>query len=177
MAKVRVATAWLGGCSGCHMSFLDLDEKLVELAPLIDIVWGPLVDPKEYPKDVDVALVEGAVILEENRELIHLIRENSRLVLALGDCAITGNVPGMRNQFGRESVLDYADTTSGVLQAQIPRQVVSPLVERVLPIHKEIKVDAFIPGCPPSADRIYYALSELLAGRLPKLEGAMGTFG
>jgi NAD-reducing hydrogenase small subunit len=177
MAKVRVATAWLGGCSGCHMSFLDLDEKLVELAPLIDIVWGPLVDPKEYPKDVDVALIEGAVILEENRELIHVIRANSKLVLALGDCAITGNVPGMRNQFGRESVLDYAYLAPTVVQAQVPRQVVSPLVQRVQPIHKEIKVDAFIPGCPPSADRIYYAISELLAGRLPKLEGAMGTFG
>jgi len=177
MAKVRVATAWLGGCSGCHMSFLDLDEKLIDLAALIEIVWGPLVDPKEYPKDVDVALIEGAVILEENRELLHEIRKNSKLVLALGDCAITGNVPGMRNQFGRESVLEYAYLAPTVVQAQIPSQIVSPLVKRVLPIHKEVKVDAFIPGCPPSADRIYYALSELLAGRLPKLEGALGTFG
>ncbi len=177
MAKVRVATAWLGGCSGCHMSFLDLDEKLVELAPLIDIVWGPLVDPKEFPKDVDVALIEGSVIVEENRELTHRIRENSKLVIALGDCAITGNVPGMRNQFGRESVLEYAYLNSTLAQAQVPSEVISPLVPRVLPIHKEIKVDAFIPGCPPSAERIYFALSELLAGRLPKLEGAMGMFG
>ncbi len=177
MAKVRVATAWLGGCSGCHMSFLDLDEKLIELAPLIDIVWGPLVDPKEFPKDVDVALIEGSVIVEENRELLHEIREKSKLVLALGDCAITGNVPGMRNQFGREAALEYAYLSPGVVQAQVPSEVVSPLVSRVLPIHKEIKVDAFIPGCPPSAERIYFALSELLAGRLPKLEGAMGTFG
>ena len=123
MAKVRVATAWLGGCSGCHMSFLDLDEKLIDLAALIEIVWGPLVDPKEYPKDVDVALIEGAVILEENRELLHEIRKNSKLVLALGDCAITGNVPGMRNQFGRESVLEYAYLAPTVVQAQIHRRV------------------------------------------------------
>jgi NAD-reducing hydrogenase small subunit len=159
------------------MSFLDLDEKLVELAPLIDIVWGPLVDPKEFPEDVDVALIEGSVIMEENRELLHVIRKNSKLVLALGDCAITGNVPGMRNQFGRESVLEYAYLAPAVAQAQVPSEVVSPLVQRVLPIHKEVKVDAFIPGCPPSAERIHFALSELLAGRLPKLEGALGTFG
>lgn len=177
MAKVRVATAWLGGCSGCHMSFLDLDEKLVDLASLIDIVWGPLVDPKEFPENVDVTLVEGSIITDENRELLHTIRKNSKIVIALGDCAITGNVPGMRNQFGREAVLEYAYLAPTVTQPQIPSQIVSPLVKRVLPIHTEIMVDAFVPGCPPDAGRIFYALSELLAGRIPKFEGAMGTFG
>jgi NAD-reducing hydrogenase small subunit len=177
MAKVRVATAWLGGCSGCHMSFLDLDERLVELAPAIEIVYGPLVDPKEYPENVDVALIEGSIIAEENRELLLEVRKNTKIVIAFGDCAVTGNVPSMRNQFGREAVLEHAYLGSSVVQAQIPSQVVSPLVRRVQPIHTAIKVDAYIPGCPPSPDRIYYALSELLAGRLPKLEGDLATFG
>ena len=177
MAKVRVATAWLGGCSGCHMSFLDLDEQLLTLAPLIDIVYGPLVDAKEFPENVDVALIEGAVIAEENRELLQEVRKNSKIVVAFGDCAVTGNVPGMRNQYGREAVLELAYLGPNVFQPQIPSKVITPLVKRVQPIHKEIEVDVFIPGCPPSADRIFYVLSELLAGRIPRLEGDLATFG
>src|SRR5512141_999818 len=103
MAKVRVATAWLGGCSGCHMSFLDLDEKLVELAPAIDIVYGPLVDAKAFPENVDVALIEGAICATEHQHLLKQIRQNTKILVALGDCAVTSNVPGMRNYVGREA--------------------------------------------------------------------------
>ena len=102
--KPRVATAWLGGCSGCHMSFLDLDERLIELADKIDLVYSPIADVKEFPENVDVTLVEGAVTNTENEEMAHIIRKKSRLVIAFGDCATTGNVTAMRNSIPLEEV-------------------------------------------------------------------------
>jgi NAD-reducing hydrogenase small subunit len=177
MGKIRLATAWLGGCSGCHMSFLDLDEKLIELAPLIEMVYGPLVDAKVFPPDVDVALVEGAVITEDNRHLLQQIRERSKLVVALGDCAVTGNVPGMRNPMGREAVTSRAYLELTDWQAQIPAEVVAPLVKSVRPLHRECAIDFFVPGCPPNARRIYFVLSELLNGRTPQLEEDQRMFG
>src|SRR5208283_2983519 len=99
-AKVRLATAWLDGCSGCHMSFLDMDQRLLDLAPSIDLVYSPLVDIKEFPPDVDVTLVEGSVSTNEDIERIRKIRSRTKLLISLGDCAVTGNVPAMRNPFG-----------------------------------------------------------------------------
>ncbi len=177
MAKARIATAWLGGCAGCHMSVLDLDEKLVELAPAIDIVYGPLVDAKEYPEGVDVAIIEGSVAAEEHQHLLKRIRERTKIVVALGDCAVTSNVPGMRNYVGKEAALDRAYLELAGSQPQIPGQVITALTDSVQPIHTEIKVDVFVPGCPPSAERIYFVLAELLAGRVPKLEGELAKFG
>src|SRR5512141_1194070 len=91
MTKKKIATVWLDGCSGCHMSFLDIDERLVDLADKIDIVYSPLVDIKEFPPEVDVALVEGAVSSEDDLERIHNIRKHAKILVALGDCAVTGN--------------------------------------------------------------------------------------
>jgi NAD-reducing hydrogenase small subunit len=177
MSKVRIGTAWLGGCSGCHMSFLDLDERLVQVAPLIDIVYGPLVDTKEYPENVDVALVEGAIIGDENIHLLKIMRERSKLLIALGDCAVTGNVPGMRNLVGREAALNRAYVELPTIYPQVPHEIVTSLVKKVNPIHRYVKVDIFVPGCPPSPDRIFFVLSELLAGRMPVLDAANSTFG
>lgn len=177
MGKVRVATAWLGGCAGCHMSVLDLDEKLVELAPAIEIVYGPLVDAKEYPENVDVALIEGSVAAEEHEHLLRQIRERTKILVALGDCAVTGNVPGMRNLLGKEPALSRAYLELATFQPQIPGESITPLAELVSPLHHIVKVDVFVPGCPPSAERIYYVLGGLLAGRMPKLRGEQLTFG
>jgi len=165
--KVRLATVWLDGCSGCHMSFLDMDERLLELAAKVDLVFSPLVDAKEFPPGVDVTLVEGAVSSEEDDRRIRLIRERTRLLVSLGDCAVTANVPSMRNPFGVEAVLRHAYVDTAALQPQIPRDGLPPLLPRVCPVHAVVPVDVFIPGCPPSADTIYFALSELLAGRMP----------
>src|SRR5262249_36847919 len=92
LGRVRLATVWLGGCSGCHMSFLDLDEFLIDLAGMVDLVYSPLVDVKEFPRRVDVTLVEGAVANEENLEMIHRVRQRTRVLVSFGDCAVTGNV-------------------------------------------------------------------------------------
>ena len=110
MDRLRVATVWLGGCSGCHMSFLDLDEFLIDLAGKIDIVYSPVVDEKEYPENVDVCLVEGAVCNEDNLEILHRIRQRTKVVVSFGDCAVTGNVPALRNQLG------LANATGGLVE-------------------------------------------------------------
>lgn len=165
--KVSIATAWLDGCSGCHMSFLDIDERLIGLAPLIDLVYSPLVDNKEFPEFVDVTLIEGAIASNEDLEKVRHIRAHTGLLIALGDCAVTSNVPGMRNPIGLKGV---ATTAYGSLEA-LPRVGLPTLLERVQPIHSVVKVDLFLPGCPPSADVIYYTLSELIAGRMPDLSG------
>jgi len=169
MNKTRLATAWLDGCSGCHMSFLDMDERLIELAGLVDLVYSPLVDTKEFPENVDVVLVEGAVSSEEDLEKIRKIRKRTKILISLGDCAVTANVPSIRNQFPVEAVEHRAYIENAQLNQQVPRQVIPRLLPKSRPVHEFVKVDVFVPGCPPSADTIHFLLTELLAGRMPDL--------
>ena len=105
MKKARVATMWLDACSGCHMSFLDIDEALLDVAPKIDLVYGPLVDAQEFPDDVDVCIIEGAIGNQDDVERVKRARERSRILVALGDCATTGNVPSMRNPIPVKTIL------------------------------------------------------------------------
>lgn len=168
MNKVKLATVWLDGCSGCHMSLLDIDEGILKVAELADIVYGPLVDIKEFPEGVDVALVEGAVSSVEDLEKARTIRARSRLVVALGDCAVTSNVPSMRNQCGVPAILERAYLENATIDPQIPNQVVPQLLPIARPLHDVIKVDVFIPGCPPPANVILNCVAELCAGRLPE---------
>ncbi len=169
--KVRVATTWLDGCSGCHMSLLDIDEKLADVAQMIDLVYGPLVDFKEFPEGVDVTFVEGAVSSEEDAKKIRLIRDRSYLVVSFGDCAVTANVPGMRNQFKIDDVMQRAYVENASLHPGGPTQQVPHLLPRARPVHEIVNVDVFLPGCPPPSEAILYALSELLEGRIPDLTG------
>ena len=169
MKKLRLATVWLDGCSGCHMSALDMDERWIELAGLVDLVYSPLVDAKEYPENVDIVLVEGAVSSEDDLEKIQKIRERTRILVSLGDCAVTANVPSMRNRFPVATVEHRAYIENAQINQQVPRQVVPALLPKSRPVHEFVKVDVFVPGCPPSADTIYFVLMELLAGRIPDL--------
>ena len=168
--KVTVATVWLDGCSGCHMSLLDMDERLIDLAEHIDVVYSPLVDRKDYPEHVDVAIVEGAVSSTEDEHKIRLIRERTSVLIALGDCAVAGNIPALRNRMKVADVLHRAYIETADIQPQIPLDDVLPkLLPFVRPMHQVVKVDVFVQGCPPSADTIFYTLSELVAGRTPQL--------
>jgi len=166
--SIRLATVWLDGCSGCHMSVLDTDERLIELAAQIDVVWGPYVDTKEFPADVDVTLIEGAVSSVEDLHKIRTARERTKVLVSLGDCAVTGNVPAMRNHFGARAVLQAG------YNGETPREVVPALLETVRPVHEVVPVDVFVPGCPPSADLIHFVLTELIAGRRPDLKARFG---
>jgi NAD-reducing hydrogenase small subunit len=169
MSKPTFATVWLDGCSGCHMSFLDMDERLIALADKVDVVYSPLVDNKVFPEMVDITLVEGAVSSEEDREKILRVREHTKILVSLGDCAVTANVPSMRNPFDVNKVLNHAYVETAAIQPQIPNRVIPTLLPQSRPIHEVVKVDVCVTGCPPSADTIFFLLNELLEGRNPEL--------
>jgi len=149
------------------MSFLDMDERLFEIGERADLVYSPLVDTKEYPEQVDVCLVEGAVSTEEDLRRIRHIRSRTRILVSFGDCAVTTNVPGMRNPIGPAPLLRRAYQENVTLNPGVPDQVVPALLPKSLPVHQVVEVDVFIPGCPPSADIIYGVLNDLLEGRAP----------
>jgi NAD-reducing hydrogenase small subunit len=170
MDKIKFATVWLDGCSGCHMSFLDTDERLLELASRIDVVYSPLVDNKIFPKNVDVTLVEGAVSSDEDLKKIQAIRSKTKILVALGDCAVTGNIPSMRNKFEVNAILRRAYVENATVGGKIPDVDLPTLLPEARPVHEVVKVDIYLPGCPPPADAIYYVLGELLANRTPNLD-------
>ena len=182
MERLKISTVWLGGCAGCHMSFLDLDEFLIDIADKIEVVFRPIADVKEYPEGVAVCLIEGAVCNEDNLELLHKIRARTKVLVSFGDCAVTANVPAMRNQLGLgngESVLQRAYIDNAQFNPVKPKAdgIVPLLLERVLPVHEVVPVEFFLPGCPPPADRIKALLGQVLAGQTPKLEGTQLKFG
>ena len=164
------------------MSFLDLDEVLIALAEKIEIVYSPIVDVKEYPENVDVCLIEGAICNEDNLELLHKIRKRTKVLVSFGDCAVTANVPAIRNQLGlgnAESVLQRAYIENAQNNPCLPKLdgIVPPLLPRVMPVHEVVHVEYFLPGCPPPAERIKSLVGQMLSGEEPKLEGASLKFG
>jgi NAD-reducing hydrogenase small subunit len=175
-AKIRLATVWLDGCSGCHMSLLDMDERLLDIADRIELVSSPLMDVKGFPENIDLTIIEGAITNEEDLHKVLGFRKNTKLLLALGDCAVTSNVPGMRNAFSVDELRTRAYIENASAQAQMPDAVVPPLLQRTRPLHEVVKVDVYVPGCPPHADIIFYAIAELLEGRMPD-PAKMGKFG
>ncbi len=180
MALVKLATVWLGGCSGCHMSFLDLDEWLVDLASQAEMVFTPCIDIKEYPEGVDVCLIEGAVATSDHVEFAHAIRERTKVVISFGDCAVTGNVTSLRNPLGTAlAVLEPVYVEGADLNPQIPQElpIVPVLLDQVRPVHAIIPVDFYMPGCPPPADRIRAVLEEYIQGKALYLDEKQRRFG
>ena len=165
--RITVATAWLDGCSGCHMSLLDIDDRLLQLVQAVDIVHSPFVDSKELPESVDVGIIEGSVSTVADVEKAKEFRKHCKFLISLGDCAVSGNVPAMRNMFDLDEVYDRAYQENVQHSPQRPDQDVPALLETVQPLHGIVDVDLFLQGCPPSADTIWHVLSELIAGRVP----------
>ena len=164
--KLRLATASLAGCFGCHMSFLDIDERILELIDVVEFDRTPLTDIKTIG-ECDVGLIEGGVANAENVEVLRDFRRHCRVLVAMGACAVNGGIPAMRNQFELEDCLKeaYVDGV-GVANPGIPNDPEIPLLlNKVHPIHEVVKVDYFLPGCPPSGDTIWTFLNELIEGR------------
>ena len=166
--RITVATAWLDGCSGCHMSFLDIDDRLFALAKKVDIIYSPLVDAKHLPETVDVGILEGSVSTDEDLKKAQEFRRHCKYLISLGDCAVCGNVPGMRNFFPLQDVLNRAYIENVQKNPQIPTEGVPALLDTVQPVHGVVDVDLFVQGCPPPADVIWHVLSELIEGRMPE---------
>ena len=172
MGKVLVASDWLAGCAGCHMSVLDMDERLVQLLEKIQLTATPITDLKHpAPEGVTVGILEGAICNTTNEEVAKLMRARCQILVAIGDCAVFGGIPTMRNLKGvQESLRRAYIETESTVDGKIPS---SPELGKPLPVRavdQVVKVDVYLPGCPPSADAIYYVLTELLAGRMPVLK-------
>jgi len=165
MNKAKVATIWLDGCSGCHMSLLDMDAAIISLARKIDLVYGPLVDAQEFPEGVDVVLVEGAVSSQDDLNKLQKIRSRSHVLVALGDCAVTGNVPAMRNAVPVHKLLQRVYVDGAQEGKIVPSERVPPLLKAARPLREFVKVDFYLPGCPPPAKAITSLLTDLLEGR------------
>ena len=174
MAKPKISSDWLAACAGCHMSLLDIDERIVEIADLVDIRATPITDLKEPDESgVDVGILSGAVNLSNHEEVAERMRKRSKLLVAFGDCAVFGGVPAQRNLCGLQAALRraYIETESTDESGQIPGDEELGIPTEVRALEEVVDVDFFLPGCPPDADTIYYVLAELANGRIPNLAG------
>jgi len=165
MRKLRLATVWLDGCSGCHMSVLDLDAAIIPILRKVDIVYGPLVDAQEFPEDVDVTLVEGAVSSQHDADQIQVIRQRTKTLVSLGDCAVTGNVAGMRNTIPVSKLLQRIYVEGSETGKCIPGDGLPQLLKLARPAQDFVKVDYSVPGCPPQTKTIAGLLNTLVEGR------------
>lgn len=171
MKKLRVATTSLAGCFGCHMSLLDIDERLFELLELIEFDRTPFTDTKECGP-CDIGIVEGGVCNAENVQVLQDFRTNCRILVAIGACAVNGGLPAQRNHLDLRDILEtvYATEASLAVGTHIPDDPELPLpLKQVRPLHEVVRIDYYLPGCPPSADAIWQFLTDLIAGREPRL--------
>jgi NAD-reducing hydrogenase small subunit len=172
MGKPKVATVWLEGCAGCHMSFLDLDENLVDILTKIDLTVTPITDFKDFEfPELDVGIIEGGIGNEEQLEITRHLRKRAKILVAWGDCAVFGGINTLRNWIPKEEILrrGYIETESTVNGVMPVHEEIPALLDKVRPVNEVVSVDVFVPGCPPSPEAIGYSLSEILQGRLPVL--------
>jgi NAD-reducing hydrogenase small subunit len=176
MSKPKISSDWMAACAGCHMSLLDIDERIAIIAEMVDIRATPITDLKEPDEDgVTVGILTGAVNLTTNEEVAYRMRERSKILVALGDCAVFGGVPALRNMCGLQAALEraYITTESTDSNGKIPSDPELGIPTQVRALHEIVPVDLFVPGCPPEADVIFYVLSELAQGRKPELKDDM----
>jgi len=174
MSKPVVATASLAGCFGCHMSLLDIDDRILTLIDLVEFNKSPIDDIKTFTKQCDIGIIEGGCCNSENVENLLAFRKNCKILISLGECAIMGGLPAMRNGIPIKDCLQEAyldgptvDTNTAKI---IPNDDELPMIlDRVYPCHEIVKIDYFIPGCAPRADLIWEALVALVTGNELKL--------
>jgi NAD-reducing hydrogenase small subunit len=172
--KLKLATASLAGCFGCHMSILDIDERLFDLLELVEFDRSPLTDIKILG-ECDIGLIEGGLCNAENVHVLRNFRKHCKILVAVGACAINGGLPAQRNPISLRAILDEVYLTEpGLAHGDIPNDPELPLLlNKVYPLNEVVKIDYFLPGCPPSADAIWKFLTDLLAGRKPELGFAL----
>lgn len=173
MGKPRIATTSLAGCFGCHMSLLDIDERILDLADLVEFDRSPIDDIKSITGQCAVGLIEGGCCNEENVEVLRHFREHCDILVSVGDCATMGGIPAMRNTVPLAECLNEAYRDGVTVynpSGQIPNDEELPLLlNKVFPCHEVVKVDYHLPGCPPSAETLWQALVALLNNKPPEL--------
>jgi len=174
MSKPKVATISLAGCFGCHMSIMDIDLRIIDLLKKIDLDKSPLTDIKKFSGPVDIGIIEGGVCNDENVEVLRDFRKNCKTLIVIGECAIMGGLPALRNSFSLEECLEEAYINGPTIknhQNVIPcNQEIPKILDKVYPCHEVVRVDYTIPGCPPPAEAIWQVLTDLLQGREPKID-------
>jgi len=174
MSKPVVATTSLAGCFGCHMSILDIDDRILQLFDLVEFNKSPIDDIKKFTKKCDIGIIEGGCCNSENIHVLKDFRENCNILIALGECSIMGGLPALRNGIPIEECLAeaYLDgpTVQGNLRKVLPNDDELPmLLDKVYPCHEIVKMDYYLPGCPPTADMIWETLVALITGDELKL--------
>ncbi len=174
MSKPVLATTSLAGCFGCHMSVLDIDERILQLIDLVEFNKSPIDDIKTFTKECDIGLIEGGCCNSENIEVLKDFRKNCKILVSVGECAIMGGLPALRNGISVEECLAEAylnGPTVGLNTDKIlPNDDELPMIlDRVYPCHEIVKIDYYLPGCPPTADLIWNALVALVTGDELKL--------
>ena len=174
--KLRIATTSLAGCFGCHTSFLDIDERVIELAQLVEFDRSPVTDIK-HCGPCDIGIIEGSVCNSENVHVLREFRKACKVLVAIGACAINGGLPAIRNHLALEECLTrvYCDRTRG--NQSVPNDPELPLLlDAVHPVNEVVRIDYFVPGCPPSNEAIWKFLTDLIVGRMPRLENELLRF-
>ena len=169
MGKAVIATTSLAGCFGCHMSLLDIDERILKLVEIAEFNKSPIDDIKRFTKPCDVGLIEGGCCNSENVEVLRSFRKNCKVLVSVGECAIMGGLPALRNSIPLKECLEEAYLNVPTVDAGeliIPNDEDLPIIlDKVYPCHEVVKIDYFLPGCPPSADLIWEAVTALVEGR------------
>ncbi len=171
--KPKVATTSLCGCFGCHMSLLDIDERILELIELIEFDKSPINDIKTFKGQVAIGLIEGGCCNEENVHVLRDFREHCDILVSVGECAKTGGIPAMRNTIPLRECLEEAYISGPTVynpRGEIPNDPEIPLLlNKVYPCHEVVKIDYHLPGCPPPAETLWQALIALLGSKDMKL--------
>ncbi|NLG19618.1 MAG: NADP oxidoreductase [Fibrobacter sp.] len=172
MQKPVVATTSLAGCFGCHMSILDIDERILDLIELVDFNKSPITDIKTFTRQCDIGIIEGGCCNNENVHILKEFRKNCKILISCGECALMGGLPAMRNGIPVKECLEEAYLKSPTVDDKIiPQDAELPIIlDKVYPCHEIVKIDYFLPGCPPRADLIWDALTALLSGKPLNLE-------
>ena len=167
--KPRIATVSLAGCFGCHMSLLDIDERILDLAALVEFDRSPIDDLKTISARCAIGLIEGGCANEENVHVLREFRRHCDVLVSVGDCATMGGVPALRNPIAVEECLSEAYLNGPSVynpSGRVPDDPEIPrLLDKVYPAHEVVRIDYHLPGCPPRAETLWQALTALLGGQ------------